>query len=417
MVKGLRCVHDHTHRAPHHHWHRRPPGGRRHRHHPLLRARGPAARAAAPRVRLSRLRAGRGRAAALHPARQGPRFHAGRNSRTAGAFHRSRARREKCQATRRGATGRSRAAHSRAAADETRTQAAHRRLSRPRCARTLPDPACTGRGGQGMNAHEQAHCRAHATNGENAAAQTTDPVCGMQVSATSPRHLDHHGMRYWFCGDGCRSKFQSDPDKYLGSAAPSRAKHGHAHHGGRHEHMFSEAPTGTIYTCPMHPEVRQIGPGHCPKCGMALEPELPSADTDEGSELHGLTRRFWTLIALTIPVFVLAMGPHLFGSQWPSPWNVAAGWIEAVLTTIVVLWGGASFFVRGWRSLKPWSPNMYTLIALGTGVAWLYSAVAFLLPDLFPVGFRNMHGRVGVYFESAAVIVTLVTLGDWLELR
>ena len=268
-----------------------------------------------------------------------------------------------------------------------------------------------------MNAHEQAHCRAHATNGENAAAQTTDPVCGMQVSATSPRHLDHHGMRYWFCGDGCRSKFQSDPDKYLGSAAPSRAKHGHAHHGGRHEHMSSEAPTGTIYTCPMHPEVRQIGPGHCPKCGMALEPELPSADTDEGSELHGLTRRFWTLIALTIPVFVLAMGPHLFGSQWPSPWNVAAGWIEAVLTTIVVLWGGASFFVRGWRSLKPWSPNMYTLIALGTGVAWLYSAVAFLLPDLFPVGFRNMHGRVGVYFESAAVIVTLVTLGDWLELR
>jgi Cu+-exporting ATPase len=111
------------------------------------------------------------------------------------------------------------------------------------------------------------------------------------------------------------------------------------------------------------------------------------------------------------------MGPHLFGWRLPSPWNAAAGWVEAVLATIVVLWGGASFFVRGWQSLRPWSPNMYTLIALGTGVAWLYSAVALLLPDLFPVGFRDMHGRVGVYFESAAVIVTLVTLGDWLELR
>jgi Cu+-exporting ATPase len=144
---------------------------------------------------------------------------------------------------------------------------------------------------------------------------------------------------------------------------------------------------------------------------------LPSADEDGGGELRALTRRFWTLVVLTIPVFVLAMGPHLFVWRLPSPWNAAAGWVEAVLATIVVLWGGASFFVRGWRSLRPWSPNMYTLIALGTGVAWLYSAIALLLPDLFPAGFRDMHGRVGAYFESAAVIVTLVTLGDWLELR
>ncbi|HKV65480.1 MAG TPA: heavy metal translocating P-type ATPase [Rhodanobacteraceae bacterium] len=245
--------------------------------------------------------------------------------------------------------------------------------------------------------------------------QAIDPVCGMQVATTSPRHVDHHGRRYWFCSDGCRSKFAAGPGKYLGKDSASQAEHGHDQHD--HGHKHAAEATGTIYTCPMHPEVRQVGPGHCPKCGMALEPELPSADADDGGELRALTRRFRILVALTVPVFALAMGPHLFGWQLPSPWNVIAGWIEALLATVVVLWGGASFFVRGWRSLKPWSPNMYTLIALGTGVAWLYSAVAFLLPDVFPVSFQDMHGRVGVYFESAAVIVTLVTLGDWLELR
>jgi len=163
--------------------------------------------------------------------------------------------------------------------------------------------------------------------------------------------------------------------------------------------------------------VQQIGPGHCPKCGMALEPMMPSLDEDDGHELLAMSRRFWSLVALTLPVFLLAMGPHLFGWHLPSPWDGVAAWTEALLSTVVVLWGGAPFFARGWQSLKPWSPNMYTLIALGTGVAWLYSAVAFLMPSLFPDGFRDMHGRVGVYFESAAVIVTLVTLGDFLELR
>ena len=268
-----------------------------------------------------------------------------------------------------------------------------------------------------MNAQEHAHGHAHAARDENAAAQATDPVCGMQVATTSPRQVDHDGTRYWFCSEGCRDKFRADPDKYPAKAGSPHAAHGPAHHHGHVQAAPRETPAGAIYTCPMHPEVRQIGPGHCPKCGMALEQELPSADEDDGGELRALTRRFWTLVALTIPVFALAMGPHLFGWRLPSPWNIAAGWVEAVLATVGVLWGGASFFVRGWRSLKPWSPNMYTLIALGTGVAWLYSAVAFLLPDVFPVSFRDMHGRVGVYFESAAVIVTLVTLGDWLELR
>ena len=264
-----------------------------------------------------------------------------------------------------------------------------------------------------MNAHEHAHCGEHATHGPNAVAHAIDPVCGMQVATTSPRHVDHRGTRHWFCCDGCRSKFVANPDEYLDKAEPS---HAHAHHG-HAQATPPEVTAGVIYTCPMHPEVRQIGPGHCPKCGMALEPELPSAVEDDSGELQARTRRFRVLVALTIPVFALAMGPHLLGWQWPSLWNTVAGWIEAVLATIVVLWGGASFFARGWRSLKPWSPNMYTLIALGTGVAWLYSAIAFLLPGLFPVSFQDMHGRVGVYFESAAVIVAMVTMGDWLELR
>jgi Cu+-exporting ATPase len=228
-----------------------------------------------------------------------------------------------------------------------------------------------------------------------------DPVCGMTVDPhTTGHHADHAGHAYHFCSARCREKFVTEPAAWLkGRVEPPPA-----------------AP-GAIYTCPMHPEVQRVGPGDCPKCGMALEPALPSLDEDEGGELAGMTRRFWSLLALTLPVFVLAMGPHLFGWHLPTHWDAIVGWIEAVLASIVVLWGGAPFLRRGWNSLRPWSPNMYTLIALGTGVAWLYSAVAFLLPDLFPDGFRDMHGRVAVYFESAAVIVTLVTLGDFLELR
>jgi Cu+-exporting ATPase len=252
-----------------------------------------------------------------------------------------------------------------------------------------------------MNTHD------HGQQSATESLQATDPVCGMRVATNSPRHAEHRGTRYFFCSDRCRTRFIGAPERYLpgndGSNPPSS------------DHKPVAA--GTVHTCPMHPEVRQIGPGHCPKCGMALEPVLPSADLQDDGALSGLTRRFCALVALTIPVFLLAMGPHLFGWRLPRPWDALSGWIEALLASIVVLWGGASFFARGWRSLKPWSPNMYTLIALGTGVAWLYSVVAFLLPGMFPPGFRDAQGRVGVYFESAAVIVTLVTLGDWLELR
>ncbi|MGH8183874.1 MAG: heavy metal translocating P-type ATPase [Rhodanobacteraceae bacterium] len=285
-------------------------------------------------------------------------------------------------------------------------------MSGARRARALPDPARAGRGGQGMNAHESAgahaHCHECATQAAGTPEHAVDPVCGMRVATTSHRHADHHGVRHWFCSDGCQRKFTAEPGRYLADATT-------AHAGRSREH--TPAPEGTIYTCPMHPEVRQIGPGHCPQCGMALEPLLPGAAADDDGELRSMTHRFWALVALTIPVFLLAMGPHLFGWHLPSPWDGIAGWVEAVLASIVVLWGGASFFARGWRSLRTWSPNMYTLIALGTGVAWSYSAVAFLLPGLFAPGFRDAHGRVGVYFESAAVIVTLVTLGDWLESR
>jgi Cu+-exporting ATPase len=223
----------------------------------------------------------------------------------------------------------------------------------------------------------------------------------MTVDPAHAKHrTEHEGATYYFCAQRCKEKFLAEPSRYLSPAS---------------------GPTpvieGAIYTCPMHPEVQQVGPGHCPKCGMALEPMMPSLEEDDGHEWRAMSRRFWMLAALTLPVFLLAMGPHLFGWQLPAPWLAWAGWTEAVLSTVVVLWGGAPFFARGWHSLKPWSPNMYTLIAIGTGVAWFYSAAAFLMPSSFPAGFHDMHGRVGVYFESAAVIVTLVTLGDFLELR
>jgi P-type Cu+ transporter len=228
-----------------------------------------------------------------------------------------------------------------------------------------------------------------------------DPVCGMTVDpAMTPHRAEHNGHAHYFCAASCRQKFIANPDMYL------------------QEHRQPEAVVpGAIYTCPMHPEVQQGGPGDCPLCGMALEPMMPSLEDDGARELQAMRRRLWILVGLTLPVFVIAMLLHMTRVPWPAAWMGVTGWIEAVLASIVVVWGGASFFARGWRSLRPWQPNMYTLIAIGTGVAWAYSALAFLFPQVFPPGFRDMHGHVAVYFESAAVIVTLVTLGDFLEWR
>ncbi|HET6467702.1 MAG TPA: HAD-IC family P-type ATPase, partial [Geminicoccaceae bacterium] len=215
---------------------------------------------------------------------------------------------------------------------------------------------------------------------------------------TQHRH-EHAGKTYYFCSGGCRTKFASDPERYLGPA----------------EAAPPVAP-GAIYTCPMHPEVRQVGPGSCPICGMALEPETIGADTGPNPELVDMTRRFWIGLALALPVVALEMGGHLAGLHTLLHAQTS-NWLQLLLATPVVLWCGWPFFERGWASLVSRNLNMFTLIAIGTGTAWLYSVVATLAPGLFPPGFRGPDGTVAVYFEAASVIIVLVLLGQVLELR
>jgi Cu+-exporting ATPase len=233
-----------------------------------------------------------------------------------------------------------------------------------------------------------------------AAAATTDPVCGMKVDpAKSPYRHTHDSQEHFFCSAGCRGKFAADPEKYLHhSASPPPAQ-----------------PEGTVYTCPMHPQIGQIGPGHCPICGMVLEPEAgAAAEDDAGGERADMTRRFWISAALTLPVFALEMGGH-FGL-----WHISGrlpGFAQFILATPVVLWGGWPFFLRGAKSVVTRNLNMFTLIALGTGVAYAYSVIALLAPSIFPPDFRDAHGGIALYFEAAAVITLLVLLGQVLELR
>ncbi len=229
-----------------------------------------------------------------------------------------------------------------------------------------------------------------------------DPVCGMTVDPHTAKHRHtHEGRPYYFCAGKCREKFIAEPAKYLKPEAKPTA---------------AADPAGTIYTCPMHPEIRQEGPGSCPICGMALEPELVSAETQPNPELADMTRRFWIGIALTLPVFALEMGGHLTGlHQWLG--QQKSNWIQLLLATPVVLWAGWPFFERGWRSLKTRNLNMFTLIAMGTGVAWIYSVTGTLWPGLFPTSMRSHDGSVAIYFEAAAVITVLVLLGQVLELR
>src|SRR5580693_4731952 len=235
----------------------------------------------------------------------------------------------------------------------------------------------------------------HSTHRHAAAA--IDPVCGMAVDpAKSPHRFSHGQNVYHFCSAGCRGKFAADPDKYLHGAAPESGA----------------LPEGTIYTCPMHPEIRQVGPGTCPICGMALEPEAGGAD--DGGERADMTRRLWISTLLALPVVALDMGGH-FGLLH-LPGHISA-YAEFVLATPVVLWGGWPFFVRGVQSLITRNLNMFTLIAMGTGVAYGYSIVAALAPGLFPAAFHDEHGGIALYFEAAAVITVLVLLGQVLELR
>jgi P-type Cu+ transporter len=230
----------------------------------------------------------------------------------------------------------------------------------------------------------------HGPVAEADADTVTDPVCGMPVDPATSRHRHvHDGATFHFCCDGCRQKFAADPDRYL---TPREAP---------------PAGTAALYTCPMHPEVRQIGPGSCPICGMALEPLTVSAVTEANPELADMTRRLWIGAALAVPVAALDMIPLAFDTNW----------LQLVLATPVVVWAGWPFFRRGWDSLLRRSLNMFTLIALGTGAAWVYSVVATLAPELFPAGFHAADGSVAVYFEPAGVITVLVLLGQVLELR
>ena len=228
-----------------------------------------------------------------------------------------------------------------------------------------------------------------------------DPVCGMLVDPHTAQHRhQHEGRTYYFCSGECLAKFKADPAKYLDKSTKSAPS----------------VPEGTIYTCPMHPQIRQVGPGSCPICGMALEPVVATAEAGPNAELIDMSRRFWIGLVLSLPVVALEMGGHLTGLNHYVG-QTTSNWVQMVLATPVVLWAGWPFFVRGWNSIVTRNLNMFTLIAMGTGVAWVYSMVATLAPGIFPAAFQISGGAVAVYFEAAAVITVLVLLGQVLELR
>ena len=250
--------------------------------------------------------------------------------------------------------------------------------------------------------HDRAHggCGHGHDGGVTAAGTARDPVCGMTVDPHNARHrAEHDGRPYYFCSAGCREKFMADPDRYLGKARPAEP-----------------VPEGALYTCPMHPEIRQLGPGSCPICGMALEPLEVTAGAAPNPELADMTRRLWIGAGLTVPVVALEMGGHLTGLHMLLGQQMA-NFLQFIVATPVVLWAGWPFFVRSWQSIVSRNLNMFTLIAMGVGTAWIYSVVATGIPWAFPDTFRAADGAVAVYFEAAAVITVLVLLGQVLELR
>ncbi|KZX89133.1 copper-transporting ATPase [Erythrobacter sp. HI0037] len=250
-------------------------------------------------------------------------------------------------------------------------------------------------------AHDHSHCSHAPTSPTGGVA--IDPVCGMSVTVEGAQNVaKHDGAKHYFCSGHCKTKFLADPEKYLSGA---------------HLDAVEDMPEGTIYTCPMHPEIRQVGPGSCPICGMALEPETVSLDEGPDPDLIDMRRRFWWSALLTVPLFVYAMGDvvslnfdRLIEPRW-------AQWVQFALATPVVVWGGWPFMIRAVQSLRTRNLNMFTLIGFGVAIAYLFSIVATVAPDLFPAAFRDHSGRVGVYFEAAAVITTLVLLGQVLELK
>ena len=227
-----------------------------------------------------------------------------------------------------------------------------------------------------------------------------DPVCSMTVEPTTARHRrEHDGRTYWFCSEGCARKFEATPADYL-NGQPQSSR---------------EASTDAIYTCPMHPEIEQAGPGDCPICGMALEPRMVSAEDGPSTDYLDMRRRFWVSAALALPLLLWVMGDHLFGFGDMIPRQLAH-WLQLALATPVVLWAGWPIVKRCFASFRNLSPNMWTLIGIGVGAAYLYSVVATLAPGIFPAAFRGPDGQVDVYFEAAAVITALVLLGQMLEI-
>ncbi|MBC3868618.1 heavy metal translocating P-type ATPase [Undibacterium oligocarboniphilum] len=254
--------------------------------------------------------------------------------------------------------------------------------------------------------------RQHAEHHTDMPGMLKDPVCGMSVTENSNHHEEFNGAVYYFCSDKCRTKFVTNPTQYVyvnKTAVPE-----HAAHLDLHDHAAIEPARsdGAVYTCPMHPEIRQDHPGSCPKCGMTLEAVLPELDENDAPELTDFRRRFWWTLPLTVIVTVLAMAGHRLAWFDMS----TQSWIELLLSVPVVLWAGWPFFARGWLSVVHRSPNMWTLIGLGTGASFIYSVVATMAPQVFPDSFRSM-GRIGVYFEATAVIISLTLLGQILELK
>ena len=259
-------------------------------------------------------------------------------------------------------------------------------------------------------------------SGVSSAAAQIDLVCGMKVAASTPHHAEHGGKPYVFCSAGCRTKFVNDPERYLAEnrqSAPAEHHRSHAHQYPARvpDRVMPPRPeaAGAIYTCPMHPEVRQMGPGHCPKCGMALEPLMPT-DTEDNTDIQSVRMRFWIALALAVPVLLIAMVPHLFAIRISQSTTSLLRMLELVLGAPVVLWAAVPYYRRGWLGVVHRAPNMYTLIGLGVMVAFAYSLVATFAPGVFLAEMRDAQGMVGVYFEVAAVIVVLVLLGEWLEI-
>ena len=263
---------------------------------------------------------------------------------------------------------------------------------------------------------QSASCCASAKQPERSSnahdATAVDPVCGMTVAADSAQAATHDGKRHVFCSAGCRTKFVADPARYVTARAHAQ---GHADHSGKTP-ADAEVDPGTIYTCPMHPKVRQVGPGTCPICGMALEPEMPSEHEDD-TEMRRVRRKFWIALALAVPVVGIAMLPHLLDLHLSQVAARILRGAELLLSVPVVLWAALDYYRRGWMGVINRSPNMYTLIGSGVIVAFVYSIVATVSPGVFPMEMRDAHGMVGVYFEVASAIIALVLLGEWLELR